>query len=119
MRIAFDVKGTIEGYHKVKILKLFHALKARGHELTVWSNSYGYAQDAVSDNNLGCPFQSKTDKWQSEDQSNWFDFAIDDDSQQTWLAAKRFIWVHEVPDDIETFIIEIENLRVGHRGEGV
>lgn len=117
MRITFDVKGTIEGPHKTKILKLFQALKARGHDLHVWSNCFSYAQDAVKNNNLQVPFLEKIDMWQGVDKSLWFDFAIDDDSQQTWLAAKRFIWVHEIPDDIESFVVEMENLKVGH-GEG-
>lgn len=104
MRIAFDVKGTIEGPQKSKVLRLFKALQAQGHDLIVWSNSYGYAVDAVKDNNLTCPAQSKTTKWDvDDDQSKFVDLAIDDDSSQTWLAAKRFIWVHELPDDIETF----------------
>lgn len=104
MKIAFDVKGTIEGPSKEKVLKLFRALRAQGHELIVWSNSYGYAMDAVRDNNLDCAFQSKTDKWQvDQDETHYVDVAIDDDSSQTWLAAKRFIWVHELPDDIDEF----------------
>ena len=103
MRIAFDVKGTIEGHSKDKVLRLFKALEAMGHDLLVWSNSYQYAVDAVKNNGLKCPYQSKTTKWDVSDESQYVDLAIDDDSSQTWLASKRFIWVHELPDDIETF----------------
>lgn len=117
MRIAFDVKGTIEGPSKAKVLQLFRALRAQGHELIVWSNSYGYAMDAVRDNTLDCPFQSKTTKWDVDnDESQFVDLAIDDDSSQTWLAAKRFIWVHELPDDIDTFAKQL-TAQSGTRGE--
>lgn len=119
MRIAFDVKGTIEGPHKAKILRLFHALQARGHELIVWSNLFSYAVDAVKDNNLKAEYMSKRTIGDCETEADAFDYCIEDDISQWWLASRRFIWVHEVPDDIETFVNDIENLRVGHRGEGV
>lgn len=52
MRIAFDVKGTIEGPRKAIVLKFLSILQAQGHDVIVWSNSYGYAVDAVRDNKL-------------------------------------------------------------------
>jgi threonine dehydrogenase-like Zn-dependent dehydrogenase len=97
MRIAFDVKGTLEGPKKNILLVVFAELQKRGHECVVWSNSYGYAVDAVRDNDLNAEAMSKTTKWDvDDDQAKFVDVAIDDDSSQTWLAAKRFIWVHEI-----------------------
>jgi len=97
MRIAFDVKGTLEGPKKNILLSAFVKLQEMGHECVVWSNSYGYAVDAVRDNNLDAEPMSKTMKMDLDhDETKFFDVAIDDDSSQTWLAAKRFIWVHEI-----------------------
>ena len=107
MRIAIDVKGTLEGPRKQDLIKLIKAMQAKGHTVLVWSNLYSYAVDAVRDNALNCTPQSKTTKWDVSDESQFVDLAIDDDSSQTWLAAKRFIWVHQLPDDIQTLIEEL------------
>lgn len=107
MRIAIDVKGTLEGPRKQDLIKLIKAMQAKGHTVLIWSNSYGFAVDAVRDNGLNCDAQSKTTKWDVSDESQFVDLSIDDDSSQTWLAAKRFIWVHELPSDIETLIQEL------------
>lgn len=107
MRIAIDVKGTLEGPRKQDLIRLINAMQAKGHTVLIWSNLYSYAVDAVRDNKLDCVAQSKTTKWDVSDESQFVDLAIDDDSSQTWLAAKRFIWVHQLPDDIETLIKEL------------
>jgi hypothetical protein len=45
------------------------------------------------------------DKWGVEhDQSLYMDIAIEDDSSQTWLAAKRFIWVSDLPESLTDII---------------
>lgn len=99
MRIAFDVKGTIEGPKKKFVLGLLKYLQDQGHEVIVWSNSYGYAVDAIKDNALNCVPQSKTTTWDCDgDPERFVDLCIDDDSSQTWLASKRFIWVHDLPE---------------------
>lgn len=99
MRIAFDVKGTIEGPKKTFVLALLELLQKNGHEVVVWSNSYGFAVDAVKDNGLSCKASPKRTSWDEDGKvENFFDLAIDDDNQQTWLASKRFIWVHDLPD---------------------
>lgn len=102
MRIAFDVKGTIEGPKKKYVLMLLKNLQSKGHHITVWSNLYSYAVDAVKDNHLDCEFDSKRTTGDcADDASRLMDLAIDDDSSQTWLASKRFIWVHDIPETDE------------------
>lgn len=99
MRIAFDVKGTIEGPKKKFIIMMLTELQRRGHEVVVWSNSYTYAKDAVIDNHLECVAMDKLTLWDAKDfNKSLYDLAIDDDSSQTWLAAKRFIWVYDIPE---------------------
>lgn len=100
MRIAFDVKGTIEGPKKRQIIYILTELRKRGHEVVVWSNAYMFAKDAVNDNHLECEATDKLTLWDAKERDkSLYDLAIDDDSSQTWLAAKRFIWVHDVPTD--------------------
>jgi hypothetical protein len=102
MRIAFDVKGTLQGHDGERVLALLLKLQELGHECLVWSNSYGYAVDCVKKLGLKCEYQSKTDKSDADhDETRYVDLAIDDDSTQTWLASKRFIWVRDLPKDIE------------------
>jgi hypothetical protein len=100
MRIAIDVKGTIEGPKKKAILSILHMLQALGHEVIVWSNMYSYATDAIRDNKLTCEASPKRDKGDYDhDESQYFDIAIDDDTKQDYLAAKHFIWVKDIPED--------------------
>lgn len=97
MRIAFDVKGTIDGPKQKFVLGLLKFLQDLGHECVVWSSVYGYAVDAVKKHDLDCAAQSKTGRYDCSDASQYFDLAIDDDTGSSYLAAKRFIWVHNIP----------------------
>lgn len=98
MRIACDVQGTIEGYKKEFVLRLIRKLMNHGVELTVWSNSYGYALDAVKDYDLQCfAISKKTISDFDFDQTKFFDLAIEDDTHQDFLSSKRFLWVHDIP----------------------
>ena len=113
MRIAFDVKGTIEGYKKKQVLRMFELFQKAGHEVVVWSNSYGYAVDAVKDNNLtNTTATSKGDKWDTSPE-NFYDLAIEDDhSQGQWLAANKFIFVEDIPEEmtlVDVLVKEILN----------
>jgi hypothetical protein len=103
MKIAFDVSGTIEGPKRGYVLILLKLLQDAGHEIIVWSNSYGYTTDAVKKydlKNVEC--MSKKTTWDCDnDESQFIDIAIDDDSSQTWLASKRFIWVSDLPETVE------------------
>lgn len=102
MKLACDVKGTLEGPKKKQVLKLLDLFSKAGYEITVWSNLYSYAVDAVSDNNLRAEAMGKKMKMDLDyDESAYFNFAIEDDRRQEYLAAKQFIWVDEIPDDIE------------------
>ena len=102
VKLACDVKGTLEGSKKKQVLKLLELFAKAGYEITVWSNSYGYAVDAVKDNNLKANFESKRMKMDLDyDETRYYNFAIEDDHQQDYLAAKQFIWVDDIPDDIE------------------
>lgn len=110
MKIAFDVKGTIEGPRKIAILDMIRRFHVAGHDIIVWSNLYRYAVDAVKDNNLNAEATSK--QMQSDldyDESLYVDFAIEDDHSQTWLPAKRFVWVDDLPKD-EEIPAFVENL---------
>jgi hydroxymethylpyrimidine pyrophosphatase-like HAD family hydrolase len=104
MIIACDVKGTLEGPMKQQILAMLAYLHSLGHDVRVWSNSYGYAIDAVQDNNLPYKAESKTDKWTREEE-NFYDLAFEDDVQQgQWLAAKKFIFVKDIPENVDEAI---------------
>lgn len=113
MKVACDVKGTLEGSKKKQVLKLLELFAKAGYEITVWSNLYSYAVDAVRDNNLRADSDQKKGKFDypySDDESLHFNFAIEDDRSQTWLAAKQMIWVDQIPEDmaaVELFFREL------------
>lgn len=113
MKLACDVKGTLEGSKKKQVLKLLDLFSKAGYEITIWSNLYSYAIDAVKDNNLKADSMGKKSKGDypyEYDESTYFNFAIEDDRQQEYLAAKKFIWVDEIPEDlvqVELFFKEL------------
>jgi hypothetical protein len=102
LKIAFDCSGTIMNGPD-KVLKLFEFFEKKGAELIVWSNSYGYCIDVRKWLGERAAYGTKTTKWDfdcSSDPESWYvDIAVDDDSEQTYLAAKAFIWVRDIPDD--------------------
>lgn len=110
MKIAFDVKGTIQGPYQDKVLKLFREFEKRGHEMIVWSSVYSYATDAVAKHGLNALAMSKVLSCEATPDQR-VDIAIDDEPQ-TWLAANRLISVHDIPDDINAFVetLCIENV---------
>ena len=93
MKIAFDVKGTLDGPKGHIILSLLLYLQKQGHEVVVWSNVLTYAAEFVNKHELKCEFMSK--KMRS-DLDERFDWAIEDDTSQTWLDAKQFMFVDEI-----------------------
>jgi len=102
MRIATDVMGTLEGPMKKQILAMLEVFAKAGAEITVWSNLYDYAIDAVRDNNLRAEADSKKTKGDLDfDESQYFDLAFEDDRTQTYLPTKRFLFVDEIPDSVE------------------
>jgi siroheme synthase (precorrin-2 oxidase/ferrochelatase) len=111
MKIAFDVKGTIEGYKKKQVLRMFELFQKAGHEVIVWSNSYSFAVDAIEDNELtNTRAESKGDKWNTSEE-NYYDLAIEDDRQQgQWLAAKKFVFVDDIPDEMVLVDVLVQNI---------
>lgn len=110
MRVAFDVQGTLEGRNQDKVRALFQWFAAKGAALTVWSN--GMRMDVLSlelQKEFGIESDAMWKKtksdvlWDDDNEESFFDIAVDDDTQQTWLAAKNFIWVHEIPEDSTQF----------------
>lgn len=102
MRIAFDVKGTIEGPKKALVLRLFEGLQDKGHTCIVWSNYYGYAVDAIKDNNLSkTEPMDKMSAYGLKERRNEepFDLAIEDDRSQTYLGANKFLFVDELTEE--------------------
>jgi hypothetical protein len=111
MNIAFDVKGTLDGFDKStnrKVLELFKLLHDAGHTMYVWSNSYSYAVDMVK--KLGDVYGMDayaTLKYSSfsaqDDNGIIMDLAFEDDESQDYLASKRFVWVSDIPRELEAF----------------
>lgn len=114
MKIACDVKGTLEGPKKKQVLKMLDLFHRAGYEITIWSNLYSYATDAVRDNNLRAHAMSKYSKSDYDNnESQFFNFAIEDDRNQTYLAAKKIIWVDEIPEDLEQVELFVKELLEG------
>ena len=100
MKIAFDVKGTLDGPKGHIILAALELLVEAGHTCVVWSNLYSYAADFVNDHKLD---KLGVEAWSKKSMSDLdgydlqpFDYAIEDDACQTYLAAKQFIFVHQI-----------------------
>jgi hypothetical protein len=114
MKIACDVKGTLEGSKKKQVLRILELFAKAGYEITVWSNMYSYAVDAVRDNNLKADANSKRMKMDLDyEEDKYFNFAIEDDRQQEYLAAKHFIWVDEIPNDLAAIDLFVKELLEG------
>lgn len=113
MKIAFDVKGMLDGRKSKEVMIILKAFEAAGHGIFVWSNSYNYARDFVRDNNLSAWAINKVEKNGydgEEEKEDYMDLAIEDDTNQTWLATKRFVWVDDIPTDTDELNEFVENL---------
>jgi hypothetical protein len=118
MKIAFDCKGTLSGYHEKKVVKLFHALQDAGHELFIWSSVYSYTHDAAAKHGLQIPeynYVAKYSELEAREQGlPVMDIAIDDDMFSLYLAAQKMICVDQIPEneaDFETFVNELTSRR--------
>ena len=110
VKIACDVKGTLEGDKKKQVLKILDLFHRAGYEIIIWSNMSSYAHDAVRDNNLRAEPMGKKMMLDYDDPSEAMNYCIEDDRSQTWLGAHKFIWVDEIPEDItqiELFVREL------------
>lgn len=102
MKVAFDVKGTIEGHKKDLVLRLFKGLQDQGHTCFVWSNLYSYATDAIRNNNLeNTEALSKYSKGDvAMEGKEMMDICIEDDRSQSYLGSRRFIFVDELNEEL-------------------
>ena len=101
MRVAFDVKGTLAGPEKIE--KFFKWFQSKGCEMVIWSNLYSYTTEIKEKLGLEAETMSKKGTFDCEDEMEYMDIAIEDDHSQTWLAAKKIIFVDEVPENEEDF----------------
>lgn len=110
MRIAIDVIGTLEGHKRAEIITMIRELVKDDHEVVVWSSEFSMAMRAAEKLTVilneydGFPgkieFMSKRTKTEL-DPDEHFDYAIEDDRNQVYLAAKQFIWVQDLPREFE------------------
>lgn len=108
MRIAFDVKGTLDGVDENRMVRLFRVLEKLGHTMIVWSSDSGFAVDVMKKHGINGEIYTKYTKGSYEAESyGLMDVAIEDDRSQTWLAAKQIVFVHDVPDDVEAFALTV------------
>jgi hypothetical protein len=105
MKVAFDCQGTLiltNEANKLIVHKLFKWFESKGCEMVVWSNG-GAPEILVKTLKLNATAQSKSKTWELEGCENpeqyYMDIAVDDDVNQTYLAAKNFIWVRDIPDE--------------------
>ena len=99
MRIAFDVKGTLDGHMGPRVRILFLMLEDLGHEMFVWSNSFSYAVEAIEKHGLKA---TPLDKFSSFDAHNegkqLMDLCVEDDRMQDYLGARGILFVDELGD---------------------
>lgn len=107
MKVAFDVKGTLEGPDKV--LALYKWFESKGCEMIVWSSVHSFAVRCAEELKLDGEVMSKRDKLDDEDKAlnpgYYMDIAVDDDNFSvfdgetvSWLACENLIKVHEIPE---------------------
>lgn len=113
MKIAVDVKGTLEGPKRKQIVHIIKEALNKGYEVTIWSNGLGRqgAEGLEREYGIKLPYE---DKFSKRDAETWerglFDLAIEDDTSQSYLAAKKFLWVHEIPESDEDALKAFESL---------
>lgn len=104
MKIAFDVKGTLDGRKEVEVRFLLKQFYDAGHEIFVWSNSFSYAVDMTEKLKTQYDIVAEPmSKFSTHDGNEMMDLAFEDDTSQTYLAAKEIIFVHQLPEDIKEF----------------
>lgn len=108
MRVAFDVKGTINGPKQDLVLKLLKGFQAQGHECVVWSSLYSYATEAVEKHSLNCEAMTKYTTFDARNQSlPAFDLAIDDEHMgSVFLASEKFLFVDELTEESVNKVLE-------------
>lgn len=116
MNIAFDVKGTLDGYKKVEIRYTLKKLYDAGHKIYIWSSLFSYANEMAKSLQMRGIECEALEKYAKNEADAWdrpmMDLAFEDDRTQSWLAAKRIVFVDEVPNGAREFVKElIESLK--------
>lgn len=117
MKIAFDVKGTLDGHKKVEIRHILRELYAAGHEIYIWSSLFSYAVKEVKyweQRDVKCEALDKYSTYEAKERNMpIMDVAFEDDRTQYYLAVKRMIFVDEVPNNAAEFANAlIESLKI-------
>lgn len=111
MKVAFDVKGTLDGGGN-RVMRLLEILKQRGHEITIWSSVYSYA--AKWSEILELPATEKYSLFQAKrDEKPVFDVAVEDDYTTDYLATRSYAWVDQIPDpgpELWSFVEKLEEM---------
>jgi len=115
MRVAFDVKGTLEGGGQ-KVHDLFKWFESKGCEMIIWSSFYDYAEKAQQNLGYKAEVMSKNAALNGKDlelkPDYNMDVAIDDrdfiergeDGQLlSFLACNFMIAVKDIPEDPAEF----------------
>jgi len=112
--IACDVKGTLEGPKKKQVLRILDIFEKIGYSVVVWSSVYSYARDAVKSNKMTtAKAQEKADIWNTPKES-FYSFAVEDDvGQGKWLAANKFIYVKDIPEEMTSVDLFVKELLEG------
>lgn len=98
-KIAFDCKGTLLSDNP-RVLQLWKWFESKGCDMYIWSNSFGYVEDAVRIHDLNNAQQQMKDFKFDIEQEEWMDVCVDDDSQSIEiLASNNFILVSDIPDE--------------------
>jgi len=98
--IAFDVQGTLVGRNQSKVFSLLQWCRSQDMKIIVWSN--GISPEQIIKNHYPnwdlsqVEFSKKYSRLEAE---NWdmqiFDYAVEDDLSQNYLAAHEFIFVSD------------------------
>ncbi len=106
MKVAFDVKGTLDGPYENKVRALYNAFEKLGCQMVVWSSLGSFAYEYTRRHSLTAAIMTKFCNSEDLDPSEKMDIAIDDDNCQDYLATKKLVLVNDIPDhiyDIELF----------------
>lgn len=103
-KVAFDVQGTLVGYHSAKVVQLFKFLEARDHTMYIWSfGGTGMAQDAARSCKLqprGCMSKVRRGFMDGQPGNEMMAVCVDDDLfTAKQLSAGKIIDVDDIPEN--------------------
>lgn len=104
MKIAFDVKGTLDGPRGFQVRKLLYDLHQAGHQIFIWSNSIDYAVEEKKKHDLeGIHALIKFAKSDVDldNKDRMMDLCIEDDRRQDYLGAYKILYVHQLLDSFQ------------------